>query len=148
MRISENIELLRDKDANIAYKALKELIEVSKSSNEVYTYVNDFIEMMHDENSYVRGRGLRLLAYNAKWDKSNKINECIDEYLSHFEDDKPIISRGCIQDSVLIAKAKPELSAKIMVALETFDRIYQDSMQSLIYRDRKTAANKIRQGEE
>ncbi len=67
------------------------------------------------------------------------------EYLRHIEDEKPITSRQCIKDTVIIAKNKPELIETILEALEKFDKIYEDSMQSLIYNDRKKAVRQIRQ---
>ncbi len=36
-------------------------------------------DMMDNDNSYIRTRGLTLIAYNAKWDKDNKIDEIIDK---------------------------------------------------------------------
>lgn len=44
--------------------------------------------MIDSDNSYIRTRGLTLIACNAKWDKDNKIDEIIDEYLKHIEDVK------------------------------------------------------------
>ena len=49
----------------------------------------DRLSVIHDsDNSYVRIRGLTLLAYNAKWDKDYKIDEIIDKYLKHITDVK------------------------------------------------------------
>ncbi len=69
-----------------------------------------------------RTRRLTLIAYNAKWDKDNKIDEIIDEYLKHIEDVKPITARQCIKLLPMIAKNKPELKEDIVWALQK--RIY------------------------
>ena len=83
-----------------------------------------------------RTRGLTLIAYNAKWDKDNKIDEIIDEYLKHIEDVKPITARQCIKLLPMIAKNKPELKCDIVAALQKADTsIYADSMQPLVYKD-------------
>lgn len=146
MSIEENIQMMWQKDQKAAYKALQELLDISEHSDEVYSHFEVFIDMMRDEkNSFVRTRGLRLIAYNAKWDSTHKLDLIIDEYLKHIEDDKPITSRQCIKDCVRIAQYRPELIDKILKALASCSRIYDDSMQSLVYKDRKKAIRQIRQ---
>lgn len=96
-------------------------------------------------NSYIRTRGLRLIAYNSKWDKDNKIEAIIEKWLEHIEDEKPITARQCIKDTVIIAKNKPELIEIILERLEKINKIYDESMQSLIYQDRQKAILQIKQ---
>ncbi len=83
-----------------------------EESDRVYCYMDKLADMIDNDNSYIRTRGLTLIAYNAKWDKDNKIDEIIDEYLKYIEDVKPITTRQCI---------------KLL--------IYADSMQPLVYKD-------------
>lgn len=78
-------------------------------------------DMMDSDNSYIRTRGLTLVAYNAKWDIDNKIDEIIDKYLKHIEDVKPITARQCIKLLSMIAKNKPELKCDIVSALQKAD---------------------------
>ena len=66
-------------------------------------------DMLDSDNSYVRTRGLTLLAYNAKWDKDYNIDEIIDKYLKHITDVKSIMARQCIKMLPIVAKYKPEL---------------------------------------
>ncbi len=47
-----------------------------------------------------------MIAYNAKWDKDNKIDEIIDKYLKHIQDVKSITARQCIKLLPMIAKRK------------------------------------------
>ncbi|MGN1182906.1 MAG: hypothetical protein ACI4SR_07880 [Faecalibacillus sp.] len=147
MNIEEKINLLLYcKDHQKAYKVFQELIALSEKTNELYYFFDRFVEMMdHPNNSYIRTRGIRLIAYQAKWDHENRIETVIDQWLKHIEDEKPITARQCIQDSVMIARYKPELSLNIIHALETYHRIYQDSMQNLIYKDRQKAIRQIKQ---
>lgn len=133
-------------DNKIAYNTLKELIKISEKSDALYSYFDKFIEMMNNkDNSYIRTRGLRLIAYNAKWDTENKVNLIIEQWLAHMEDEKPITARQCIKDTVIIAKYKPELIDMILESLEKINKIYDDSMQSLVYKDRKKAMLQIKQ---
>ena len=93
-------------------------------------------DMLDSDNSYIRTRRLTLLAYNAKWDKDYKIDEVIDKYLKHITDAKPITARQCIKLLPIIAKHKPELKNDVLSALHKADiSIYEDSMQSLVYKD-------------
>lgn len=142
--ISELIKTLYSSDSKLAYQALQALEEVSTNTNKVYRYFNEFVEMMKSSNSYLRTRGLVLIAANAKWDEDNKIDEIIDEYLNHITDEKPITARQCIRLLPTIAKFKPDLSADIKIALST-TRItkYSDSMQPLVLKDISNALKKI-----
>lgn len=145
MCIDEKIILLNSDNDKVAYNALKELLKMSDETNMVYKYFDKFVEMMNSSNSYIRTRGLRLIAFNAKWDQENKINPIISEYLKHIEDDKPITSRQCIKDTFIIAQNKPELIDTILESLQEFNKIYDDSMQSLIYKDRQKSIQQIKQ---
>ena len=136
MNIEDNFALLFDKNNNIAYKALEELQKESEKTDRVYPNLDRLNDMLDSDNSYIRTRGLTLIAYNAKWDKNNKIDEIIDEYLKHIEDVKPITARQCIKLLPMIAKNKPELKCDIVFALQKADiSIYADSMQPLVYKD-------------
>lgn len=134
--IAKIFELLFDKNNNVAYKALQELIKESEETDCVYPYMDRLSDMLDNDNSYIRTRGLTLLAYNAKWDKDYKIDEIIDRYLKHITDVKPITARQCIKLLPIIAKYKPELKDDILSALHKADISgYDNSMQPLVYKD-------------
>lgn len=144
INIKDNFELLFDKNNNIAYKALQALQKECEESDRVYCYMDKLADMMDSDNSYIRTRGLTLIAYNAKWDKDNKIDEIIDKYLKHIEDVKPITARQCIKLLPVIAKDKPELKEDIVSALQKANiSIYADSMQSLVSKDIQNSLAKI-----
>lgn len=142
--IAETFERLFDKNNNIAYKALQELQKESEETDCVYPYMDRLSNMLDSDNSYIRTRGLTLLAYNAKWDENSKIDEIIDKYLKHITDAKPITARQCIKLLPMIAKYKPELKNDILSALHEADiSVYDDSMQSLVYKDIQKAWKEI-----
>ena len=144
VNIAETFELLFDKNNNVAYKALQLLQKESEERNCVYPYMHRLSDMLDSENSYIRTRGLTLLAYNAKWDKDNKIDEIIDKYLKHITDIKPITARQCIKLLPIIAEYKPELKNDILSALHKANiSIYGDSMQSLVHKDIQKVLNEI-----
>ncbi len=144
VNIAETFELLFDKNNNVAYKALQILQKESEEANCVYPYMDRFSDMLDSDNSYIRTRGLTLIAYNAKWDKDYKIDEVIDRYLQHITDVKPITARQCIKLLPMIAKHKPELKNDILAALQKANfSFYDDSMQTLVYKDIQKALKEI-----
>jgi hypothetical protein len=143
--IGETFELLFDKNNNVAYKALQELQKESEETDCVYPFIDRLSDMLDSDNSYIRTRGLTLLAYNAKWDKEYKVDEIIDEYLKHITDVKPITARQCIKLLPIIAKHKPELKNDILSALNKANiSIYDYSMQPLVYKDIQKALKEIK----
>lgn len=138
------VELLCSKDHNAACGSMKQLLEESEISSAVYPYFDQFTEMMNHPNSYVRTRGLLLIAANARWDTDHQIDEIINRYLTHVMDQKPITARQCIQALPEIAKYKPDLIGDIQDALKKADtERYAASMQPLVYRDIRNALKEI-----
>lgn len=121
LNIEETFESLLDKNNNVAYKALQKLQKESEETDCVYPYMDRLSEMLDSDNSYIRTRGLTLIAYNSKWDKDYKIDEIIDKYLKHITDVKPITARQCIKLLPIFAKYKPELRIDIISALHKAD---------------------------
>lgn len=146
MELNETVELLFDKNNSVAYQALQILQKEAEVSNTLYCHMDRFADMLDNDNSYIRTRGLILIAYHAKWDVDHKIDEVIDRYLKHIADSKPITSRQCIKLLPMIAEHKPELREDIILALQKADTsIYADSMQPLVQRDIQTALNEIKE---
>ena len=144
LNIEETFESLLDKNNNVAYKALQKLQKESEETDCVYPYMDRLSDMLDSDNSYIRTRGLTLIAYNSKWDKDYKIDEIIDKYLKHITDVKPITARQCIKLLPIVAKYKPELRIDIISALHKADiSIYEDSMQPLVYKDIQKALKEI-----
>ena len=140
LNIAEWVHMLRCPDNREAYRALQSLQEASDLDDAVYAYIDTFVEMMRDSNSYVRTRGLTLIACNAKWDDAGKIDGIIDEYLDHMTDDKPITARQCIKSLPKLAQARPHLIPRIASSLRHADTsAYADSMRPLVQNDIRDA---------
>ena len=136
MNTEKMIKALYDKNAKEAYTVLLELEQVAETNDVLYNYFEEFIEMIHNDNSYIRVRGYRLLCKQAKWDKLNKINQMIDEILNEIEDEKPIAARQKINALNDIAKYKKELNSKIKQKISRINiSKYKESMQELILKD-------------
>ena len=135
-KVEELLEFLTSRNNSQAYQALKALEEMSAESNCLYPHMDKFIAMASSGNSYVRTRGLALIAHNAKWDVDDKIDGIIDGYLEHIPDEKPICARRCIKLLPLLAEAKPTLAPKIVSALRDANVArYPDSMRPLVQKD-------------
>lgn len=135
-KVEELLEFLTSRNNSQAYQALKALEEMSAESNCLYPHMDKFIAMASSGNSYVRTRGLALIAHNAKWDVDGKIDGIIDRYLEHITDEKPICARQCIKLLPLLAEAKPALAPKIVSSLRDADVArYPDSMRPLVQKD-------------
>ena len=129
----------------VTNNTLQELQKESEETDCVYPFIDRLSDMLDSDNSYIRTRGLTLLAYNEKWDKEYKVDEIIDEYLKHITDVKPITARQCIKLLPIIAKHKPELKNDILSALNKANiSIYDYSMQPLVYKDIQKALKEIK----
>lgn len=146
--MSESIETLFeqlfDKNNRTAYAALQALQKESERSDKVYPYMDKLGDMLDSDNSYIRTRGLTLIAYNSKRDKDYKVDEVIDKYLKHITDVKPITARQCVKLLPIIAINKPELKNDIVAALKNANISgYADSMRQLVYKDIQKAIAEI-----
>lgn len=144
MEIKELIKELYNENNKIAYDKLKKLEKLSEDSDNVYLYFEEFILMLNNKNSYIRTRGIRLIAKNTQWDKENKINKNITKILEQTEDEKPINSRQCIKSLKEILKYKKELKPIIKEKLVNLNYSkYNESMQKLIKKDVKDILKNI-----
>lgn len=134
--MDEQIALLYEKDANKAYQAMLILKKYSQDTDILYPYMDQFISMLQSKHSYVRTRGLVLVAANTKWDTKHKVEAIIDDYKKYIVDNKPITARKCIQTLPIIVKAKPKLKQKVLHMLQTADMTkYANTMQPLLKKD-------------
>jgi len=94
--MNDIMKVLRDKDDKKAYAMLKEIIAKSATSEEYYSYFDDFSELMNAKNSYVRIRGFTLCCAQARWDERGKLKNILPGILAQLHDDKPSIRTACL----------------------------------------------------
>lgn len=130
------VELLGEKDDDIRYKAFLLLQHRSTSFDDIYPYWDKFREEMESSNSYQRSIALMLIAENARWDKLNKMDETIDDYLALLNDEKLITVRQCIQSLAKIIPYKKHLLGKIADRLMKLEiGSIRETMRKLILMD-------------
>lgn len=138
-------ERLVDKNAKAARAFADQIVAESAGSNAWYGVFDEVSDLLVHENSYVRNRALSVLASLAPWDADGRFAGILTRYLSCMEDPKPITARQCIKNLPQIAKAKPELTAAILDALDKADvSRYSESMRPLVESDIVRAAAEIR----
>ena len=134
--MKEKIKNMYNEDNNSAYKTLLELETITTESNELYDYFNEFLKMLHNEKTFIRVRGFRLICSLAKWDNENKINKNIDIILKELEDEKGTSVRQCLEKLNLILMHKIELTNIIENKVRNLELSkYKESMQFLIKKD-------------
>ncbi|NMS91208.1 SufBD protein [Clostridioides difficile] len=138
------INKLYSKNHNEAYRIFLFLENESMKSNITYCFFDSFLDMLNNESSYIRGRGLLLIAANAQWDTENKIEINIDCILSHIVDKKPSVSRMFIKSLPNITKYKKNLIHLIQMELSNADTsIYNNNMKPLVEKDISEVLSKL-----
>lgn len=133
---AEFLARLTDKDAAAACALTDRIVRESRERSDWYPYFDEALGLLGHKNSLVRNRAIAILAANARWDVSGKLDAAMGAFLAHVTDEKPITARQCIQALPEIAAAKPRLMPQIKAALEHADLTgYRDSMQPLILKD-------------
>lgn len=134
--ISQLVEWLSSKDDKLRFSSLLLLEYRSDQYEDVYPFWNTFCEKLKSNNSYQRSIGAMLIADNTKWDKENKIDITIDDYLRILDDEKPITVRQCIQSLSRIVPYKVHLHNKIanrLMSLNIAD--VKETMRKLVLYD-------------
>ncbi len=136
---------LEEKDDTVRYNSLLLLQQRSEYYGDVYPYWDTFCKKLKSKNSYQRSIGLMLISANAKWDKNNRLDDVIDEYLLLLNDEKPITVRQCIQSLCDIVPYKRHLLMKIADKLMSLNIAEtRATMQKLILTDILTVLTMIR----
>lgn len=96
--IKQLVEWLSSKDDKLRYPTYLILQYRSDSHDSLYTYWDTFVNMLSNDNSYIKIIGAGLISRNVKWDKENRIMKTLDKYLELCEDEKLVTARMCIQN--------------------------------------------------
>ncbi len=134
--LSRLVEWLTEKDDKLRYHSLLLLENRSEEYDDVYPFWDHFIEKLKSKNSYQRSIGVILIAANVKWDRDNKIDTTINDYLKTLDDEKPITVRQCIQSLSKIVSYRTNLHniiANELISIDIMD--VKPTMRKLILFD-------------
>ena len=134
--LQQLIDWLSEKDDKIRYQSFLLLQSRSIDFDDVYAFWDEFYKKLKSDNSYQRSIGLMLIAENVRWDKENKFEKIVDEYSLHFNDDKPITVRQCIQSLQKIIPYKKQLHFTIADKIMAIDILsIKETMRKLVLLD-------------
>lgn len=130
------IEKLTSKNDRFSCAYAETIISESRETDKWYEYFDDFASLLGHPKSLVRNRALRILAANAQWDKEDRFDRILPDYLSHITDEKPITARQCIQALAQVGLAKPQYIGRIRSGFRSADLSkYKDTMRPLMEKD-------------
>ncbi len=115
------IKQLNMKEKRYSDYALRTLHERSKENADVYRYWSILEFKLLNRSSYQRKIGLILLSANAKWDKDNKLDLIIEDYLALAGDENFETALLCVQCLSEILPHKPQLRETIAQRLNELD---------------------------
>ena len=135
-QIAAQVKKLTGKNNDAAYAALCTLEAESEASAAVCVFWDAFAAMLDDKRTYVRMRGMVLLACNAQWAGPEQVMEMLERYLAHITDEKAAAARWCVQRLPQFAAARQALLCADLSR-------YSESMASLLERDIRAALKRL-----
>ena len=146
MEIRVLLDMLQDKNDELAYATAKRIAAESEISDKYYKYIPEFVELLDHKKSYVRIRALILCCSQARWDNEGIIAKYLPQLLQLIHDEKPTVVRQSLNALKEVVVFRPELSEAILTELKKMDSFkYKDSMIGLIQKDAGELKDLIRE---
>ena len=126
--IDNLIEFSSSEKATIKYKSLKVLTLLSEQNSKLlYSKWDFFVNLLDNENTFLRTIGATIIANLTIVDKDQKFENIFDKYYNLLEDKSMINAANIAQRSGIIAKAKPHLQDEITNKLLNIDKTHHSS---------------------
>ena len=146
MEIRVLLDMLQDKNDEVAYSTAKRIAAESEISDKYYKYIPEFVELLDHKKSYVRIRALILCCSQARWDNEGIIAKYLPQLLQLIHDEKPTVVRQSLNALKEVVVFRTELSEAILTELKKMDSFkYKDSMIGLIQKDAGELKDLIRE---
>jgi hypothetical protein len=102
-----------------------------------YIYWDDMVLLLDNPNSYHRDMGITILANLTAVDQENKFLDVRDKYYKHFNDEKFMTARCCIQNTKKILKHKSKIIEEVVGMLVDIDKYcrYPEKQRELLKHD-------------
>lgn len=144
MKKEEILEIMYGKEKWEVYRKFELLESSIDTSNELYDYFDEFLNMLKSEKSYVKVRAFRIICNLSKWDVNNKIEKNVNLLLSVINDEKPTNVRQYLKVLNTLILYKPNLIHIIKEKIKEIDCTkYKDTMSSLIKKDIEEILKKV-----
>ena len=126
--IDNLIEFSSSEKATIKYKSLKVLTLLSEQNSKLlYSKWDFFVNLLDNENTFLRTIGATIIANLTIVDKDQKFENIFDKYYNLLEDKSMINAANIAQRSGIIAKAKPHLQDEITNKLLNIDKTHHST---------------------
>lgn len=147
MNIEELFEFVTCKDDKTSLEAVKQLCEISKTSDEIYkNYFTQLCDYTRHKKSFVRNRSITLLCENSKYLSEAEAQRVYDCFVPMLHDEKAVTVRYLLSNIPLLVKNHTSLLTKNIALLSNADfSHYSDSMSPLLEKDAKKALEILRE---
>jgi hypothetical protein len=126
--IDNLLEFTSSEKATIKYKSLKVLTLLSEQNSKLlYSKWDFFVNLLDNENTFLRTIGATIIANLTIVDKDQKFENIFDKYYNLLEDKSMINAANIAQRSGIIAKAKPHLQDEITNKLLNIDKTHHST---------------------
>jgi hypothetical protein len=131
--LSELLEGILSKKDEIRFNSYQVLLNISEHNPQVLYPQWDYLaDLLKSDNQYSRYIAINLIANLVTVDKENKFEACFDRYVDNIAGKKTMVAGQVTLNAGKIAKAKPNLQAKITNALLNVDQIHQGKQTELM----------------
>jgi hypothetical protein len=131
-------QMMASKQIMIYYHCYNIVSEASRLRPDLfYMYWDDMVSLLDNPNSYHRDIGIAMLANLSAVDNENMFFNIRDKYYRHFNDEKFMTARCCIQNTKKILKHKSEIREELVGILVDIDKYccYPEKQRELLKHD-------------
>jgi hypothetical protein len=140
--LSELLEGILSKKDEIRFNSYQVLLHLSESNPEILYPKWDYLSaLLTSDNHFHRYIAINLIANLVKIDKENKFEADFDKYFDNIAGERTMVAGQAAMDAGKIAKAKPNLQAKITDILLNIGQIHQGKQTELMKAHAITAFN-------
>jgi hypothetical protein len=126
--LSEVIEGTTSEKPQIKYKSGKILMILSQDSPEIlYPKWDHFVDLLSSENTFMKSIGIRILSNLTRIDAKNKFDKIFNKFYGLLNDESMITAASVVDQSAMIARAKPKLQNRITNKLLGIDKTHHGS---------------------
>lgn len=131
--LSELLDGLMLKNETLRYNCFKVVLFISEEHGEVlYPKWDFFVKLLDSDNTYRKMSGLQIIANLTKVDTDKKFDDIFDKYYSLLGDKGTVVAAHLAANSGKIARAKPDLQARITDKLLNIDNVYAGKQPDLV----------------
>lgn len=131
--LSELFDGILSKKEEIRFNSFQVLLHISENTPEMLYPKWDFLAgLLTSDNHFHRYIAINLLANLVKVDKENKFEKDFDRYFNNIAGEKTMVAGQAAMNAGKIARAKPNLQAKITEILLKIDIIHQGKQTELM----------------